>query len=122
MWIVGVPALVMEKTGVMGAFDRTSDLTRGYKWWMLLAFVIYFIVSLGLGLLKEIVLSPFGLGESNIFVDGLSQPAMIAVSLFDSLFQVILSLLGTLGVASLYYELRFVKEGVYPESIVSVFD
>jgi hypothetical protein len=31
-WIVAVPALVVERTGVFGALGRSADLTRGRRW------------------------------------------------------------------------------------------
>ena len=42
-WSVTVPALVAENRGVMGAFERSAELTRGNRWMIFALYVIYFL-------------------------------------------------------------------------------
>ena len=42
-WIVAAPALVVERTGVFGAFSRSAQLTRGRRWVLFALGVIFFI-------------------------------------------------------------------------------
>ena len=53
MWSVAAPALVIERTGVMGAFGRSRSLTSGARWrifgLVVLVFAIYLVAGAVLG-------------------------------------------------------------------------
>jgi hypothetical protein len=46
----------------------------------------------------------------------------VAYIALDSVVRIFTSMVSTAGVATIYYELRSVKEGVGPEQLASVFD
>ncbi|MEY4501473.1 MAG: hypothetical protein RIS52_1363 [Pseudomonadota bacterium] len=113
MWSVSVPVLIVEKTGVIGAFGRSRALTKGYRWAVfgtLLVFtILYAIVSSAAtgfsstGLLK--------LYQSSAFLGfGLS----LAVS-------TLLAPVLTSFLVALYQELRLVKEGGGAKGLAEVF-
>jgi len=118
-WSVAMPALVVERTGVFGAFGRSAELTRRHRWSILGLACLYFLVSLIVGaVIGGVIGGVIGAAP------GVSSPdrlvlLQIVVSL---LLQPVQILLVTAGIASVYYELRSIKEGIGPEALASVFD
>jgi ABC-type arginine/histidine transport system permease subunit len=98
---------VTEGPGVFRAMQRSGELTSGSRWKILLLFLVYllaaFVLSVVFGILRL-----FGEEVTNFVI----QPVL----------NTFVSLLLTVGVAALYYELRRNKEGVGPESLAAIFD
>ncbi|MGQ2991920.1 MAG: hypothetical protein ACT6RD_13675 [Brevundimonas sp.] len=116
MWSASTGAVVVEGRGVFESLQRSRDLTRGYRWPIFGLAVIYFVVSMVIGLLVVGV----GAATGGSFTDGSPN---LAVNMATSAISNILSgVIGGAGAAALYYELRSVKEGVGPEHLASVFD
>jgi hypothetical protein len=122
MLSVAVPARVVEHTGILGAFDRSQDLTKGYRWIIFALLVAYFIVQM---IISTITLSIAMLGfvptAETIAIatgTGIAWPVILA----STLAQMINAVLSATGTASIYYELRQVKEGVGADALASVFD
>lgn len=113
-WIVAVPALVVEKTGIFGAFGRSAELTKGHRWVILALVVVTYIILLLLGLL----LMPLQFSMLTA-TDFTAKLPFLALSVVIS---IISSTIVTAGIASLYYELRAIKEGIAPEQLAAVFD
>ncbi|WP_165187584.1 hypothetical protein [Caulobacter soli] len=125
MWSVTVPAKVVEKIGVMAAFQRSRDLTRGRRWAIFGLFVLYVIAVWIVEAAIMAAFMPFVLSK------GASAPEAMAgfnssinlVSMVASpLIATISTLVTTAGGATLYSELRGTREGVGPEALASVFD
>jgi len=117
MWVVAGPAVVAEKRGIMESFQRSRDLTRGSRWMIFAIIVVYFIVAMILG----IVVAGVGVASTGSFAKGATQ-APIAALVLTPIVNVISYILSSAGVASIYYELRTVKEGVAPDQVASAFD
>lgn len=49
IWAVGVPAIVVERAGVIEAFGRSHELVRGHGWTVFGAIVVAFLILWGLG-------------------------------------------------------------------------
>ncbi|MGN6057810.1 MAG: hypothetical protein ACTHOI_04420 [Sphingomicrobium sp.] len=115
MWAVATPALVVERTGVFGAFSRSSELTKGARWKILGLFivlvVIYWLMSIVLGVVG---LKMYSAGTS---AGGLSAGNLIGSVVLGTIFNV---LWGTIQ-PSLYVELRQAKEGGSLENLEEVF-
>jgi hypothetical protein len=114
MWFVVTPVRVIESTDVMETFRRSAALTGGYRGHLFGLLVIFLVVWLGLrlgapGLLGRML---YGAGHGEI---------MIVAFGADALITVITTLIAATGVASTYYELRTVKEGIVPEQLAAVF-
>lgn len=99
-WCVGLPALVLEGTGVMGAFSRSAELTRGSRWRIfglfaaILGIIIVAAIVLGLTVgLVGAVLSLFG-----------GAAALGAV--LNGLFTAVITVFAATASAVLYDELR----------------
>ncbi|MBA4000427.1 hypothetical protein [Brevundimonas sp.] len=117
LWSVAAPAIVIEKRGVFDSFQRSRDLTRGYRWNVFGLLVIYillaWILEAAIGAVSFATGGAFAGGDGpNLWINILGGPVVNVLS----------AVIATAGVASLYYELRTVKEGAGPESLASVFD
>ena len=107
LW-VSIPVAVVERAGIMGALNRSDELTKGSRWRILGVLLLIVLVQIGFGIVIGIV---------------------IAVT--DSLvvMSVAIAIIGTFGAAWTasaqavsYYTLRSMKEMINVEEIASVFD
>ena len=109
MLSVSVPVLVEERLGVIESMSRSSALTQGSRWrifWLLFLFVLfYFLVSVTSGLLMMAV------GADN----------MILLFALQAVVAGIVALVGAAVAASLYIELRTVKEGATADGLAEIF-
>ena len=115
-WCVNIPVVVVERKGVFDAFGRSADLTRGHRWAILGLVVVYGILTGIIGLVAVAVTGGFDLAALSA---GAFKPVEWIVL---TVIQVAESLVGAAGVASIYYELRSIKDGVGPSALASVFD
>jgi hypothetical protein len=114
-WCVAIPAYVVEQTGVMGAFGRSAELTRGNRWRIFGLLVIYFIAVI----IIELVLSLFGRATGFAMIGRLP---ILTLLIFAPLIQMASSLIASAGAAVLYVELRRLRDGVGPEGLAAIFD
>jgi hypothetical protein len=114
MFCVSAPAQVVEGHGVFASMGRSGELTRDHRWAILLLFVIYGLVAI---LLQSV------LGVLDLLADALPRPVG---GLFGGVLrmatQALEALLGAAGIASIYFELRSVKEGLGAEALAAAFD
>jgi uncharacterized membrane protein len=107
---VAVPVLVEERPGVIKSMERSVALTRGSRWQVfgvLVIFILfYFAVSMVVGVLGNMA----GPGS------------MLAQLIISSVTGVVVSLVLAALLASLYVELRTVKEGATTESLAAIFE
>jgi hypothetical protein len=115
MFSVVAPIRVIEGTGVADTFSRSTDLTHGYKGQIFALLVIYYVLAVGLGL------SARPLAGLPFFGAGGTQNSLLVLMLVSVVTRTLLGILNATGVASIYYELRLVKEGHEPEQLASVF-
>lgn len=115
MWSVAGVVLVAERPGVFASFGRSSMLTKGYRWpifgLMVIVILIYLACSMLVGLISFFVMHSAG----TLGVPGIG--AMILGTLGGA----VLTLLFTVGFASIYAELRTVKEGASGASLANIF-
>ncbi len=116
MWIVAAPVVVVERTGVTAAFSRSARLTKGFKGPIFGLLVVFAIVSWILS--AAILAAGWALTGGITAANVTSWPVAVLTALIGA----IQSLVGSTGIASIYYELRSIKEGAGPESLASVFD
>jgi len=115
MWSVITPVRVAEQTGVMDTLRRSSSLTSGYKGSIFGLFVIVVV----LGIVANMIVRP--LSGVSMIGNVAAANASITFMTLTGLVRVALDLIGAAGVASIYYELRLVKEGIGPEQLAAVF-
>jgi hypothetical protein len=58
IWIVVIPAIVLEERGVVEAFGRSRELVRGHGWNVFAVIVLTFLLLLGVSLLLSALLAP----------------------------------------------------------------
>lgn len=114
-WTVVVPALVVERTGIIGCFGRSAVLTRGHRWPIFGILVVFYVGVYVIGL---VALPISGLSFMTISAGGFP----VAYVVFQTLLRIVTTVVGAAGSAAIYYELRVSKEGVGPEQLASVFD
>lgn len=122
MWIVAIPARVVENTGIGESFTRSRELTENNRWKIFGLLVIYIIISTVISL---IVMLPAGVlgysaGQSGETF-GVGAPT-IGVVVLNVLVTVLTAVVSATGVSAIYYELRKSKEGVGAEEIAKVFE
>ena len=116
MWIVAVPACVVERTGVLGSFGRSRELTSGYRWpifWLYIVFAVVMIVV--------VVVAGAVIGVS-VFAAAGEVPTSSLQMAIETIVTTISSTVFSALIASIYYELRQLKDGIGPEALASVFD
>jgi len=113
MWIAVIPVLVVERRGVLASFGRSVQLTAGCRWrifgLLLVAWVIWWVPSLGLLVLVEVGVSTFSEQSlARYIVD-------LGFEIGSGAFWGVLS-------AVIYNNLRQLKEGVTPDEIAQIFE
>ena len=110
-WSMAVPARVAEQTGITESFGRSRELTAGYRWPIFGAIVI---LTLGSGVAQAAV-------RPLVAAGALSATVYLGAAL-TAVVTAILAVASATLHASMYYELRMIKEGVGPQQIAAVFD
>ena len=114
IWLVAGPVVVAEGAGIGRALQRSRDLTRNHRWWLLLLAVIYLVITWIIGILVTIA----GAATTGFQVDiGLNFVTLV----LGPLTQVVSTLLWAAIIAATYVELRAVKEGG-GQTVASIFD
>lgn len=120
-WAVTSPIVVVEKSGPTSSMGRSAELSKGHRWAIFGLFLLYLALSYGVQIVLGLVLGAAGQGGAPtqvIEVTGTGLVFAVATAVTTAL----LTLVSTLGAASLYFELRRVKEGVSVEDLAKVFE
>ena len=115
-----VPVCVVEHAGTIEAFGRSRELTSGYRWPIFFVCLIYFIIGL---------IALFTIGAL-IGVLLVLTTTVLAEQASGAVIQAVANVVGTMVssvflstlIASIYHELRLIKEGVGPDALASVFN
>lgn len=123
IWSVAAPALVVEKLGIFAALGRSMSLSEGHRWrvfgLMALVLLFYWAFWTTMAFLFEAA----GWAGGSLLSDGggLSTAADIVGALFSlAAWTLALALWGAIS-ASLYLELRTVREGPLTGDLAEVF-
>ncbi len=113
-WAVIVPVRVVEREPVMDCFGRSAALTKGHRWSVFGLLIIYIFASFAISFASGLVVGAGGeIGGATNTVASLAAQAVG---------RVVTSVILSVGTASTYYELRFIKEGIGPQQLAAVFD
>jgi hypothetical protein len=104
---------VVDRAGVFGAFSRSWVLTRRNRW-------AIFILGLTLSVFAAILFALSIFIAFAVSVSGLHPSSSVAIGWLVA--TPLGALVGATGVASVYYELRLLKEGADPSRLAEVFD
>ncbi len=110
MLIVTVPVLVEERAGVIGSMKRSAELTKGSRLRIFLLLILFFVAYLAITFVATFLL---GFGFSDALTVGIVVQSATAGAT---------ALLVAAMLASLYVELRTVREGATPEGLAAIFE
>ena len=112
VWSVAIPASVVERPGIFGAFSRSWQLTKGYRWPVLGLLLILLVILVGFSLVTGAAASVvvFGAGDLTVLV------------IVNYVISAISGALMSVVIAVLYHDLRVAKEGVSTAQLAAVFD
>lgn len=117
MWAVIIPVIVAENSGVIAAFTRSAQLTRGARWNIFGLVVIVWLIVWGIDLLGSLV-SRLTLGMSY------TNPA-IATQTLPIILSIVITTLTTAisscKAAALFIELRNWKDGPQDSKLSEIF-
>ena len=121
-WAVAAPAALIEREGPTHSIGRSAELTQGHRWavfgLVLLYFAFFYVGMIGLGMALAAVA---GVGSNAAGVMATDMSGYIYAG-STALAEMLMSLVATVGMASLYFELRRVKDGVGIDELAKVFD
>jgi len=112
MWVVAMPALVIERGGVIRALGRSRQLTAGARWKIFGCAVLLMVV---LGLLAGIVAIIGGI------LGGLANSPILLGKLPSTILQTLTTAYVSTVVASLFLELRDWKDGPETAALTEIF-
>jgi hypothetical protein len=122
-FLVAAPALVEERRGVMESIRRSRDLTRGSRWLIFLLLILFWVVSVIVSTLLNTVAGVSMLGpQLAAGGTGIALPNALLAGLAGGIAATLSALFNTVLVASLYVELRTVKEGASTEVLAGIFE
>jgi hypothetical protein len=107
-YLLYVPAIVVEKRGIIDSFNRSAFLTKGRRWAILGAWLVFGVVGL---LCFALLMVVAGLVSQRI-----------ALPLLAYVWQALFTAFSAVMTAVSYYYLRVDKEGVAIDEIAAVFD
>lgn len=120
-WCVLLPAAVVERTGVIGSFSRSQELTRGRRWGLLLLFFVFFFVSgLASMLIAVLVRALLGAGSLLVMAQPVGPLAIVGVAVQLAVNSLV-NLVGATGLGVVFYELRALKGGFDARRLSDVF-
>ncbi|MEP3889614.1 MAG: hypothetical protein ABJN69_04050 [Hellea sp.] len=120
-WSIAAPVLIVEGKGITDSISRSWDLTKGYKRWILLLFIILMVLSSIIG--GVLGAFTFVAGDpTEVLLGGGSPTFHILNSFFSALSQTFTTMISATGAAAIYYEIRQIKEGIGAESLADIFD
>jgi hypothetical protein len=115
MWCVVIPVRIVEQTSVGETFGRSRALTKGHRGKIFLLLLMYFLLAAIIGLVTRPL---FGISAIAPRPNELNV-AYAVVAWAESAFSAALL---AIGIASIYYELRLVKEGIGAQQMAAAFD
>jgi hypothetical protein len=110
-WSVVIPARVQERIGIFDAFRRSAELTEGNRGNIFLTFLVAWIAIFIFTWIVRLILGPM-LATSS------SQPMF---SLVEALVAAITNMIVITLQASVYVEVRTLKDGVLPNALAEIF-
>jgi hypothetical protein len=113
IWSVIDPVVVTEGASPLRCFGRSYDLTRGYWGKLLIFWLLYVVVAVVVGAAVGLV---FGVAHT------LSHLSIFGAPVRTMLLEGLLTPFGSAGAASLFRELKILKEGADTGNLATVFD
>lgn len=120
-WSVAIPVRVAERKGVFASMERSADLTRGRRGSLLGLFVLYSVATnIIQQIVQAIISTAVTMAAPSAAPSSLTilTPTIAAAAIMGF----VISVVSAAGLASVYFELRSIREGVSPADLASIFD
>lgn len=114
MFIVAVPAMIAERRGITDSMSRSAELTKGSR---PMIFLLAIVIFVGGAIFASLVGAIFGMFAGDPF----NPASIIVLAVGSALSDTLIAAVSAVLVASLYVELRTIKEGVSVDHMVEVF-
>jgi hypothetical protein len=115
-WIVASPVMVVERLGIVASMQRSMKLTQNHRW-AILGLIVLFIIAY---IIVAAVVGAIAGGSLMTLADPTAGPPLMFLIVM-TLVGVAISMVGTVGAAAIYFELRQIKEGVGMTELAKVF-
>jgi len=115
MWWVYVPTIVVEGKGIIEAFGRSRELTRGRRWHLLGLLVIVVVLTILVGVIVQFI-------SGMILMSSADGSGWTLFSILQYAFMSLVTAFNAVLVAVGYYYLRAEKEGIDVNEIARIFD
>jgi hypothetical protein len=109
-WLIVLPVLVAEGTGVFGSFSRSGELVRGARWRLLLLVAIVAVVFSMVS----------GMGQGFMLASA-TDAARITGAVIQALLTMVSTALTATGLSAIYHQLKSQREGLVGEDLEAVF-
>jgi hypothetical protein len=118
-WSMTAPIVVIEQAGPTKSMGRSAELSSGHRWAIFGLILLYLVFAYALQIVLGVLLASFSADDPSqlMAMDALGVGYAVASSAVSA----VIALVSTVGVASLYFELRRVKEGVGVAELANVF-
>ena len=113
-WSAALPALVVERAGILGSLGRSRDLTRGHRW-AILGFLLV------LALIDLVVFGVLGFGGWGLAKSLPGAAGATASQVVNLVSNAVLSTVNGAATAALYFELRRAGDGGLADETAEAF-
>jgi hypothetical protein len=114
-WSVAPPVAALEAKGVFSALGRSAELTRGHRW---ILFGIILLISVATFVSNLVLRLVVGQPVFGAAANGSPIVNLVVAPLSATFWAAVMAAV----VASIYFELRMLKDGVTAEGLAAIFD
>jgi hypothetical protein len=115
MWCVATPVMVTEQLGVRASLGRSRELTKGWRWQIFGLLLVAYILVLAPVLITPLLAGAFDNPAA------MAQTEFGTSTIIEALIGAVASTILVAITASIYVELRTIKEGTSSQSLASIF-
>jgi uncharacterized membrane protein len=108
--------MVVERLGIVASMQRSMKLTQNHRW-AILGLIVLFIIAY---IIVAAIVGAIAGGSLMTLADPTAGPPLMFLIVM-TLVGVAISMVGTVGAAAIYFELRQIKEGVGMTELAKVF-
>jgi hypothetical protein len=121
-WSLAVPVKVLENRGATDAMSRSAELTKGNRWRIFVIWLLFFVLSIGVGLLLRWPLEAAAGVSSIIGLQRSSGGWQVALLVSTFISECLVGPLATIAFALVYYDERVRKEAFDLQLMMTTLD
>jgi hypothetical protein len=121
-WIVTAPVVVIERDGPTKSMGRSAELTENNRWAIFGLIVLYLLLVYAVQFGALMIYRALGADPLSVMQNITTNSVWLGFVAASSVLAALITLISTVGVAVIYFELRRVKEGVGVAELAKVFE